>query len=68
MKTYEKFDGKKTLPSGTILKFGSWYSYKFEVVEDKGETFTIINQTKNYVKTPFEIQKMLYKGAIIINK
>jgi len=65
MKTYEKFDGKRTLQSGTILTFGTWYSYKFEVVEDKGETFVIINQTKNHIKTPFEIQKKLYKGAII---
>jgi hypothetical protein len=63
-----KYNGTDPLEKGTRLGVGRFGQYTLEVVEDKGDLVTVINQTKNYRKDPYDIDKSQLKNSIIKSK
>lgn len=60
-----KYNGTDTLEPGALIGYGRFGQFTLEVVEDKGESVRVINQTKNYRKDPYDLQKIMLKGSKI---
>jgi len=63
-----KYNGTDTLEPGTMIGFGRFGQFTLEIVEDKGESVIVINQTRNYIKDPYSLQKNILKGSKIKSK